>query len=201
MWIEDNQIVVVSGLPRTGTSLMMQLLESGGIALLTDGHRTPNTHNPAGYFEYERVKQLPVDHGWMGEAQGCAIKVVAPLLQFLPVQWTYKVIFMERDLEEVVASQAKMLKNSTSQPMDSATLLSMLADQICVARQSLERLRADVLTVNYRQLVSKPEVVVSQLRSFLKLGAVFDPDVYRVDTALYRNRRSDTQPLNSLIDV
>lgn len=197
MWIEDNQIVVVSGLPRTGTSLMMQLLESGGIALLTDGQRAPNMHNPAGYFEYERVKQLPADHGWMGEAQGRAIKVVAPLLQFLPMQWTYKVIFMERDLEEVVASQGKMLEDSTFQPMDGATLLSTLADQVRVAKQSLERLWADVLTVNYRQLVSEPEVVVPKLRSFLKLEAEFDPDVYRVDTALYRNRRSGYSTVES----
>lgn len=201
MWIEDNQIVVVSGLPRTGTSLMMQLLESGGVALLTDGQRVPNAHNPAGYFEYERVKQLPVDHGWMGEAQGRAIKVVAPLLQFLPVQWTYKVIFMERDLGEVVASQGKMLEDSTLQAMDGATLLSTLADQVHVAKQSLEKLWADVLTVNYHQLVSEPEVVMQQLRSFLKLGAVFEPDVRRVDTALYRNRRLATAPLSAFADV
>jgi hypothetical protein len=103
-------VVVVSGLPRSGTSLMMQMLEAGGITVLTDGIREPDEDNPRGYYEFERVKALPKgDYEWLESARGKAVKVVSALLEYLPPEYNYKVIFMHRRMEEILASQRKML--------------------------------------------------------------------------------------------
>ena len=103
-------IVIVSGLPRSGTSMMMHMLKAGGLPILTDGIRKPDEDNPLGYYEMERVKQLGTDGAWLGAAEGKAIKVVSPLLEHLPSTHTFKVIFMERPLVEILASQTVMLR-------------------------------------------------------------------------------------------
>ena len=109
----ENQIVVVSGLPRSGTSMMMQMLDCGGVAILQDELREADISNPKGYYEYEPVKALYKDNSWLEKARNMGVKVVAPLLKYLDNQYRYKVIFMNRDLHEVVQSQQKMLgKNS-----------------------------------------------------------------------------------------
>src|SRR5436853_6777630 len=105
----NTEIVVVSGLPRSGTSLMMQLLDAGGIPIVTDNVRAPDTDNPRGYCEFERVKSLKRDASWLPGIRGKAVKMVSQLLYDLPANEKYKVIFMECDLHEVVASQEKML--------------------------------------------------------------------------------------------
>ena len=109
-------IVVVSGLPRSGTSMVMKMLEAGGLAVLTDGLRTADEDNPKGYYEVERVKDLAreADKGWLGEARGKAVKVISYLLKSLPPTFNYKVVFIRRDLEEVLASQRKMLARQRS---------------------------------------------------------------------------------------
>src|SRR5205809_5271301 len=103
----STEIVVVSGLPRSGTSLMMQLLHAGGIPALTDHIRAPDTDNPRGYFEFERVKKVKEDAAWLPDARGKVVKMVSQLLYDLPATERYRVVFMERDLEEVLASQEK----------------------------------------------------------------------------------------------
>ena len=104
-------IVVVSGLPRSGTSMMMQMLQAGGLEILTDAVRTPDGSNPKGYFEFEAVKDL--DKGpppaWLTGARGKAVKIVSSLVRWLPESHDYQVIFMRRDLDEVILSQNKML--------------------------------------------------------------------------------------------
>src|ERR671934_2987374 len=107
---EVPMIVIVSGLPRSGTSLMMQMLHAGGMPLLIDEQRPPDTDNPNGYWEYEPVKRLQQDNSWMHKAEGKAVKVVSALLQYLPPQHIYKIIFMQRPMQEVLASQAVMLE-------------------------------------------------------------------------------------------
>ena len=102
-------ITVVSGLPRSGTSLMMQMLEAGGMETVTDGQRAPDADNPKGYYELERVKRLKEDHAWLAEAEGKALKVVSMLLYDLPADFRYRVLFMERDLDEILSSQRTML--------------------------------------------------------------------------------------------
>src|SRR5262249_61604387 len=103
-------IVIVSGLPRSGTSLMMQMLQAGGMPLLTDALRPADADNPNGYWEYEPVKRLQQDNSWIPKAEGRAVKVVSALLPYLPPQHTYKIIFMQRPMQEVLASQTAMLE-------------------------------------------------------------------------------------------
>jgi hypothetical protein len=100
----DSEIIVVSGLPRSGTSLMMQMLEAGGQTVLVDHVRKADSDNPEGYYEYEAVKDLSKGETvWLAEAQGKAVKVISALLEFLPVEYTYRVIFMRRRIPEILA--------------------------------------------------------------------------------------------------
>src|SRR6188768_2448535 len=101
-----RMIVIVSGLPRSGTWLMMQMLKAGGMPLLVDELRPAYADNPNGYWEYEPVKRLQQDNTWMYKAEGKAVKVISALLQYLPSPHTYKIIFMQRPMQEVLASQS-----------------------------------------------------------------------------------------------
>src|SRR5450631_3290382 len=104
-----SYVTIVSGMPRSGTSLMMRMLEAGGLPALTDGRRAADAHNPHGYFEDERARRLAQDSSWMGEAGGKAVKIVYRLLPNLPQHLDSRVVFMDRNLEEVFASQQDML--------------------------------------------------------------------------------------------
>src|ERR1700726_2361410 len=124
-------ITIVSGLPRSGTSLMMQMLASGGMSVLTDQRRKPDIDNPRGYCEWEPIKLLPKEPNLIDEAEGKAVKVVSQLLLSLPAGRSYKVIFMERPLPEVLASQDEMLKRRGSiQAVDAALLTSAFRDHM-----------------------------------------------------------------------
>ena len=101
----DNVITIVSGLPRSGTSMMMQILESGGMKVITDNIRKADEDNPHGYYEYERVKKIKDDTGWLKETRGKAFKMISLLLYDLPSNENYKVIFMKRKMSEILASQ------------------------------------------------------------------------------------------------
>src|ERR1041385_6926415 len=105
----NSEIIVVSGLPRSGTSLMMQLLEAGGIEVVTDHRRAAGADNPRGYREFERGKKIKDDASWLPELRGKAVKMVSQLLYHLPATENYRIFFMERDLDEVISSQEKML--------------------------------------------------------------------------------------------
>ena len=105
----DNEIIIVSGLPRSGTSLMMQMLDNGGVPVVTDHIRTADTDNPRGYYEFEQVKKIKEDVSWLPETRGKAFKMVSQLLYELPASERYRIIFMERDLDEMLLSQEKML--------------------------------------------------------------------------------------------
>src|SRR5215210_2604024 len=104
-------IVVVSGLPRSGTSMAMKMLEAGGLEVVTDGLRGADSSNPNGYYEYERVKTLTAgdDTAWLADARGKAVKIISFLLTYLPESYDYAVVFMHRDLGEIIASQNTML--------------------------------------------------------------------------------------------
>lgn len=113
-------VIIVSGLPRSGTSMMMLMLQSGGIPLLVDGVRSANESNPEGFFEFERVKRLTRgDVAWLDEARGRAVKIVSPLLDFVPDKYQCDIVFMLRDLNEVMASQRHMLGTDFS-PADAS---------------------------------------------------------------------------------
>ena len=106
-----EDIIIVSGLPRSGTSLVMSMLLAGGIDIVSDNIRKPDIDNPKGYYEYEKVKTLHKDATWLSEAKGKSIKIISHLLYSLPETLTYKIIFVNRDIQEILASQGKMYEN------------------------------------------------------------------------------------------
>jgi hypothetical protein len=103
-------ITIVSGLPRSGTSLMMQMLAAGGMPVLSDGERRADTDNPRGCLEWERIKQLPKDPACIAEAEGKVVKVISQLLLSLPPGHDYRIVFMQRPLPEILKSQDEMLR-------------------------------------------------------------------------------------------
>lgn len=110
--MEQDLITIVSGLPRSGTSMMMSMLEAGGMDVLTDGIRGADEDNPRGYYEFERVKQIEHDKGWLSDARGKAVKMVAALLKYLPPEYQYQVVFVRRNMDEVLASQRRIDRKS-----------------------------------------------------------------------------------------
>ncbi|NUQ64823.1 MAG: sulfotransferase family protein [Pirellulales bacterium] len=183
-------ITIVSGLPRSGTSLMMQMLQAGGMPLLVDDSRPPDQDNPRGYFEYGPVKSLETDNAWLPRAEGKALKVVSQLLYHLPRRFHYKILFMRRDLDEVLRSQEEMLqrrKTGEGPPRDLmkahfqhhlTTLDGWLSTQPHLA----------VRDCHFRELVQTPEVAILSALEFL--GLDLDPKAMSavVDRSLYRQR-------------
>lgn len=188
----STPIVVVSGLPRSGTSLMMQMLAAGGVPPLTDEIRTPDPDNPRGYLEFERVKQLKADATWLAEASGKAVKIIHLLLMDLPDTQRYDVVFMERDLSEVISSQAAMLARSgrpgAALPAD--RLAAMYETQLRTVRQWLaSRSHFRVEFVQYSSLVADPVQNAERIQQFLARPLHTAAMAAAVDPALYRNRR------------
>lgn len=184
-------ITIVSGLPRSGTSLMMQMLSAGGMALLTDHERKPDIDNPRGYCEWEPIKKLAEEPRRIDEAEGKAVKVITQLLMSLPPGRDYKVIFMERPLAEVLASQDEMLKRrGTAVAVDPAELAAAFRDHMKEVVAWLER-RAEipVCRVGYRKLLADPKTWAAKVRDFLGLGLDAEAMAGQVDPSLYRNRR------------
>ena len=189
---ESSQaVIVVSGLPRSGTSMMMKMLEAGGIALVIDGIRTADDDNPKGYYEFERVKQLDKgDVEWVAEARGKAVKVISALLEHLPPEYEYRVLFMNRRMPEVLASQRKMLerRGETSEISDEklAELLRRHVQQTkaWIARQPNFRM----LDLDYNAMLLDPEPWAEQVNAFLGGGLAVRAMVEVVDPSLYRNR-------------
>jgi hypothetical protein len=185
----DDSVIVVSGLPRSGTSLMMQMLEAGGIEPLTDGVRSSDRDNPRGYYELERVKQLSEgDAAWVEDARGKAVKVVSALIQHLPAKFDYHVIFMNRRIQEVLASQEKMLERRDEEKrQDDEEMARIFRSHLTEIRQWLEdQPNVQCLFVDFNELVLNPEPVVQEVNQFLaaeldaeKMAQVVDPELYR----------------------
>jgi hypothetical protein len=188
----SSDIVVVSGLPRSGTSLMMSMLEAGGLPALTDGIRQADADNPEGYFEFERVKQLDKgDRDWLGQAQGRAIKVISALLEHLPSEYTYRVIFMHRRMEEILASQRKMLERRGEPASDGNDARLAAAFQKHLARvQAWLAAQPNIalLNVDYNALLSDPIAGSRAVKRFLDDGLDMQRMVAVVNPDLYRNR-------------
>lgn len=185
-----GEIIAVSGLPRSGTSLMMSMLEAGGMQLLIDNVRSADDDNPKGYFEYERVKKLrDGDIAWLPEAEGKAVKIISYLLQHLSDHHEYRVIFMQRDLSEILASQRKMLINRGEDPdkVDEDELRRlMLAHLDQVQKWMQQQSNISTLEVQYRDLIDHTEEQIPRIDDFLgnvlnreKMASVIDPTLYR----------------------
>ena len=187
-----NPVVVVSGLPRSGTSLMMAMLRVAGYDLLTDQVRQGDEFNPNGYFELERVKNLKEgDHAWLKQAPGRAVKVVSPLLQYLPNTYNYQIIFMQRELSEVLASQNRMLKgfNKTSTPEEDHHLAKAYGEHLARVREWMARqANIQVFYASYNQLMSSPQAAIEPIARFLGCSLDMDRMQTVVNPQLYRNR-------------
>jgi hypothetical protein len=193
-----DPIVVVSGLPRSGTSMTMKMLEAGGMKPVTDDVRSADEDNPRGYFEDERVKDLGQmeDRSWLRTARGKVIKVVSSLLQLLPDDNFYKVIFMRRNLHEVLASQAKMLdrRGEAAQTSDDELIKMFSSHLEKVEFQLRFRPWFDVLFVDHRSVLQDPAGAARRINEFL--GGKLDERrmAEAVDPNLYRNRAENLAP-------
>ncbi len=189
-------ITIVSGLPRSGTSLMMQMLAAGSLPLLTDFERQPDLDNPRGYCEWEPIKRLPRQPDLIDQAEGKAVKIISQLLLSVPEGRAYKLIFMERPLPEVLASQDAMLKRrGVTQPGvtladDPEVLVSAFRAHMREVTAWLER-REDVplCRMGYRRLVNDPLGCANTIREFLEIDLNVEAMALQVDPSLYRNRR------------
>ncbi len=187
-----DPIVVVSGLPRSGTSMTMKMLEAGGLSMVVDGIRTADEDNPKGYYEDERVKELGEmdDKAWLEGSKGKAIKVISYLLKDLPRDHNYKVLFMRRDVHEVLASQTKMLerRGETSQSSNER-MIELYDDHLWKVNRLLKREpHLDVIDVHYKAVLEDPRAEAERIRDFLGLPLDAGKMAGVVDARLYRNR-------------
>ena len=187
---DEAFVTVVSGLPRSGTSMMMKMLEAGGLTPMTDQIRTPDDDNPKGYYEFERVKKMPDgDKAWVIEAHGKAVKVISALLEHLPGDHTYKVIFMRRQMEEILASQKQMLIRS-DKPTDKVSdevLAGMYRKHLATVETWLRaQPNVSVLYLDYNAMLADPRRYIAEINRFLgdqldveKMATIVDPSLYR----------------------
>ena len=188
-----NPIIVVSGMPRSGTSMMMRMLEAGGIEIFTDKMRKADEDNTKGYYEFEKVKTLDkdVDKSWLEDARGKGIKIISGLVKELPDTYFYNVIFMNRNLEEMIASQNIMLsrrgEDICSQPDNE--VIRLLQEHIDKVKCWLKlQSQFDVLDMSYNQIVNDPIEGARNIKQFLGRELCVEEMASAIDQQLYRNR-------------
>jgi hypothetical protein len=185
-------ITIVSGLPRSGTSLMMHMLAAGGVPVLSDGERRADIDNPRGYLEWERIKQLPKDPALIREAEGKAVKVISQLLLSLPAGHEYRVIFMQRPLPEVMASQDEMLRRRGKfDPGDDNSIVARaFQDHLSDVYAWLNsKPYVRVSRVQYHSVLNEPKEAAEAVTKFLELPLDIQAMTRQVDSTLYRQRR------------
>lgn len=188
--MKNNDIIIVSGLPRSGTSMMMKMLEAGGIPPLIDNVREADIDNPKGYYEFERVKKLPEDTTWLPDAEGKAVKMVSMLLRDLPTDRKYKVVFMRRKMEEILASQKKMLERTKKDiVVDDAEMKELfegLLEQQLSWNESSSHI--EIIYAWYHEILENPAPTIASVNAFL--GGTLDTAAMQqvVDESLYRNK-------------
>lgn len=186
-----NYLTIVSGLPRSGTSMMMQMLDKGGIPALIDHVRTADEDNPKGYYEFEAVKQTKKDATWLKDAPGKVVKMVHLLLLDLPPNRDYRVVFMRRDLKEVVKSQNKMLERNQKGGGDlpDDKIIEVFKMQLAkVYKWVADHQNFKMLEVNYNDMLKTPEPVVARINEFLDGNMNTAAMLNVIDPTLYRNR-------------
>jgi hypothetical protein len=184
-------ITIVSGLPRSGTSLMMQMLAAGGIPPLTDNLRTPDENNPRGYFEFEPVKRLRADKSWLEQAKGRAVKIIHLLVRELPSAgpFEYRVVLMKRPMSEILASQRAMLEREGKASADQAMLEKVFQSQLSQLEELLQSKPCfTVLNIDHHDLIENPRLSAEKIDTFLSGGLDLDAMVKAVDPSLYRQR-------------
>jgi len=190
--MHPHEIVIVSGLPRSGTSMMMRMIVSGGIPALADDHRAADEDNPLGYFELEAAKATQSDSNWVALAQGKVVKLVHVLLPSLPPAHFYRVVMLHRDLDEVIASQRKMLARSgrDGAQLPDTTLKNLFKAQMETVRKWLdEQANFQRLDVYYDRVIGDPIGEAARVATFLGMPEAAPRMAAAVDQSLYRNRR------------
>ena len=188
-----DTITIVSGLPRSGTSMMMKMLAAGGLELLTDNIRTADEDNPRGYFEFERVKQIEQDNTWLEYARSRVVKLISALLKHLPPSYQYKVVFMKRAMSEILASQRQMLirRGEPADKVPDDKMAAMFNKHVAQVEAWLaEQPNIDVLYVNYNEVLKDPRSHAEQINSFLGGSLAVTDMIEVVDKALYRQQHS-----------
>ncbi len=168
----EKTIYIVSGLPRSGTSMMMKMLEAGGLSPLTDNIRTADDDNLQGYYEFERVKAMKNgDTNWVGDAQGKVVKVISALLEHLPSAYSYRIIFMEREMMEILASQRKMLerRGKPGNPAEDGKFAEMYSRHLEKVKTWLAgQGNMKVLYVHYNEMLKTPDLLADEVSKFLE---------------------------------
>jgi len=185
----QKTIAIVSGLPRSGTSMMMKMLEAGGLETLTDNVREADKDNPKGYYEFERVKKLEQDKAWLENAEGRVVKIISQLLRHLPANYVYKVVFMRREMEEILASQRRMLvrRGETTDKIPDEKLASLFRQHVQRIEDWLaEQPNFEVLYVSYNRVLEAPQDEARRIAAFFDgsldvraMTLVVDPNLYR----------------------
>jgi hypothetical protein len=192
-------VTIVSGLPRSGTSLMMQMLAAGGLPVLTDGARPADQDNPRGYYEFEPVKRTRQDTSWLAQAVGKAVKVVHLLLPDLPAAHHYRVLFLRRELRDVLASQRSMLRRlgNPGAALSPDDLEQTYRAQLRRVEQWLaQQDHFSVCDVHYEDLLRNPMPVVKGVRDFVGVPLVLEAMVRQIDPALWRHRAPEITRFN-----
>ena len=186
-------VVVVSGLPRSGTSMTMKMLDAGGVSIVTDELRKADEDNPKGYFELEKIKDLEKDpdKSWLVDARGKAIKVISFLLKELPATNNYKVLFMNRNLDEILASQAKMLdRRGESSETSDDKMKELWEDHLWKIKYRIKRQsHFELIELHYKEVLGNPAGEAKRIRDFTGLDLDVEKMAGVVDEQLYRNRR------------
>ncbi len=185
-------ITIVSGLPRSGTSMMMKMLEAGGMEILTDKIRKADEDNPKGYYEFEKVKKLEKDALWLEDANGKAVKIITALLEHLPGKYTYKIIFMRRKMEEILGSQKQMLirrENPTDEVSDEDMNIMFLKHIQKVEEWLEEQPNIDVIYIHYNEVLKDPSKYSERINKFLGNTLNTNNMISAVDKTLYRQRQ------------
>ena len=189
--VRKKNIVIVSGLPRSGTSMMMKMLTEGGLSAVVDSLRQADEDNPNGYFEIEASKALKDgDKRWLYDAQGKVVKVISYLLEFLPDDLSYDIIFMEREIGEILASQQKMLqrRNEKSTHSDAEMEAQFREHLRAVKYWAARKTNMRILFVKYSEMVKDPESLCKSIVDFLEIPLDLQAMQSVPNQSLYRNR-------------
>jgi hypothetical protein len=190
--MNDQTITIVSGLPRSGTSMMMKMLAAGGLEPLTDNIRAADEDNPKGYFEFERVKQIESDKAWLEEARGRVVKLISALLRHLPPSYNYKVVFMRRAMPEILASQRQMLirRGEPADAVPDDKMAAMFNKHVAQVEAWLAaQPNIEVLYISYNEVMKDSRAHAHRINTFLGGSLRVDEMVSVVDRALYRQQQ------------
>ena len=184
-----SEITIVTGLPRSGTSLMMQIIDASSIEVYSDGKRERDINNPQGYYELEAVMGIAQDNSFLDDAVGKAIKIVAPIVTFCKKDLNYRVVFMRRDIEEILMSQEKMLgKDQSSEREKYRTIYEF---HLKKTYKFLEQNDIPFIDVEYKALVNSPVEEIKRISEFLSLDNKLEDLMQVVKPELYRNKSNE----------